>query len=380
MMRRVLLIAYYHPPLGLSGVHRVVRFEKYLLEYGYEPVVLTPKPGAYYAYDDSLLVVKDVCFTESLDLLRILRLLGVRQLTGGKARPKLLRWIEKEMGWIPFAIYKGYEMIKCKRIELIFATSPPVTDLIIGAILKTLTGVPLVIDLRDPWVSNNWVKRWVYGVSDHIVVLDEAFRKYVNGYDKVEVIPTPYDMIIEVPKMEIFSILYPGLIRKLAPPYTFIKGIDELIDEGKIDSDKIEVNFVGHLEVPLPRRPYIKHYTYVPYHRVKGFYENSVLLLLLVGKYEPHFMITCKLFEYMGMPHPVIAIAPKGVRAREMVEEYSIGEGVDPDDIDGIKRLILKYYNAFYSGDYPWRGTIERFHVTHVVGKLASIFDKVANR
>ena len=53
--RRVLVMAYYFPPMGLSGVQRTLKFVKYLPEFGWEPMVLTTNSGSYYAYDDTLL-------------------------------------------------------------------------------------------------------------------------------------------------------------------------------------------------------------------------------------------------------------------------------------------------------------------------------------
>ena len=53
--RKVLLIAYYFPPMGLSGVQRTVKFAKFLPQYGWKPTVLTVEPTGYYAFDDTLL-------------------------------------------------------------------------------------------------------------------------------------------------------------------------------------------------------------------------------------------------------------------------------------------------------------------------------------
>ncbi|MBF8247681.1 MAG: glycosyl transferase family 1, partial [Bacteroidetes bacterium] len=38
--RRVLIIAYYFPPMGLSGVQRTVKFAKFLPKFGWKPTVL----------------------------------------------------------------------------------------------------------------------------------------------------------------------------------------------------------------------------------------------------------------------------------------------------------------------------------------------------
>ena len=53
--RRVLVIAYYFPPMGLSGVQRSLKFVKYLPQFGWQPTVLTVEPWGYLARDESLL-------------------------------------------------------------------------------------------------------------------------------------------------------------------------------------------------------------------------------------------------------------------------------------------------------------------------------------
>ncbi len=55
MNRKVLVIAYYFPPMGYSGVQRTAKFVKHMVDYGWEPTVLTITPKSYYAFDDTLL-------------------------------------------------------------------------------------------------------------------------------------------------------------------------------------------------------------------------------------------------------------------------------------------------------------------------------------
>ena len=40
-MKRVLFLAYYFPPIGGGGVQRAVKFCRYLVEFGYQPIVVT---------------------------------------------------------------------------------------------------------------------------------------------------------------------------------------------------------------------------------------------------------------------------------------------------------------------------------------------------
>lgn len=52
---KILMIAYFFPPLGGSGVQRTLKFVKYLPEFSIQPVVSTVQSGHNFAYDESLL-------------------------------------------------------------------------------------------------------------------------------------------------------------------------------------------------------------------------------------------------------------------------------------------------------------------------------------
>ena len=54
-MKKVLILAYYWPPSGGSGVQRWLKFAKYLHQYGWQPIVITPKHGTAPYYDNTLL-------------------------------------------------------------------------------------------------------------------------------------------------------------------------------------------------------------------------------------------------------------------------------------------------------------------------------------
>ncbi|MFZ3103069.1 MAG: hypothetical protein WA113_12885 [Desulfitobacteriaceae bacterium] len=54
-MKKVLVIAYFFPPLGGSGVQRTLKFVKYLPKFGLQPIVSTVRYGHNFAYDESLL-------------------------------------------------------------------------------------------------------------------------------------------------------------------------------------------------------------------------------------------------------------------------------------------------------------------------------------
>ena len=53
-MKKVLIIAYYFPPLGWSGVQRTLKFIKYLRDFDWEPIVVTVGKTKFSILDKSL--------------------------------------------------------------------------------------------------------------------------------------------------------------------------------------------------------------------------------------------------------------------------------------------------------------------------------------
>ena len=51
-MHKVLVFAYYYPPMGLSGVQRTLKFTKYMKLFNWKPTVITADDVAYFAHDE----------------------------------------------------------------------------------------------------------------------------------------------------------------------------------------------------------------------------------------------------------------------------------------------------------------------------------------
>ena len=66
-MKKILMIVYYFPPTAGGGVQRSSKFAKYLLRFGWKPVILTVKNSYDYYTDESLKkdVVEDISIYRS---------------------------------------------------------------------------------------------------------------------------------------------------------------------------------------------------------------------------------------------------------------------------------------------------------------------------
>ena len=205
--KKVLIIAYYFPPLGMGGVQRVSKFVKYLPSFGWEPVILTVKDIDYFSRDDSLLkelpesakiyrtgsfdplrlsyLIKKIFRTKTSDPERVtlrnsqkekIERFFPRKKRGQNDRfffsssrsrgfkpllkfADLFLFPDNKIGWLPFALIKGIRICKKEKINLLFSTSPPLTCHLVAFFLKKLTGIRWVADYRDSYISYQNAKR-----------------------------------------------------------------------------------------------------------------------------------------------------------------------------------------------------------------------------
>jgi glycosyltransferase involved in cell wall biosynthesis len=158
MNRRVLLICYYFPPLGLGGVGRPLNLFKRLPNHGWDCDVLTVKPVLYRAYEPELLEGLDpsrIFRSGSRDPQRILYLLGMRKIKAGtisKGRKVSEKFFpDSKVGWVRSAIRLGSKLVRRNNYDAIISSSPPMSSHLIGMELARRFELPLVADFRDFW-------------------------------------------------------------------------------------------------------------------------------------------------------------------------------------------------------------------------------------
>jgi hypothetical protein len=164
--KKVLVISYYFPPMGLSGVQRTLKFVKYLPLYGWRPVVLTTSSSEFYAFDDTL--------SEELpdNEYRIYRTESKSKDLKGESKYKLKKfpsYLIQKIGravlqtiyqpdskkpWLKHALKLGEEIINENQIDVIFATAPPFTDFLVAKELSSKFNIPFIVDYRDVWIDN----------------------------------------------------------------------------------------------------------------------------------------------------------------------------------------------------------------------------------
>jgi glycosyltransferase involved in cell wall biosynthesis len=409
-MKKVLMVAYHYPPIGGGGVFRTLKFTKYLPQFGFRPYVLTVKNSMYTSKD--LTLVKEIppevrilkTFSFEHRLLRASRLLNID--------PGWFFVPDVNVGWLPFSVRAGTKIIKQENIDVIYATAPIWTSLLIGCFLKKKTKKPLVVDFRDPWTINahvepptrfhakieNFLERKVLTSADYVITISEPYKcKYIEKYPflktKSEVImngvdPDDFKNLKRRPLQGKFRIVHTGSFYGLRSPKYFLFALHKLVQEKPDLRKQIEMQFVGNYgkEAPiivdkLGLNDVIQFINYMPHEKCLELMLNSHILLLIVASEgdKTSGIVTGKLFEYLFSGRPVLALAPKESIVADIVQSAKAGLVVSPN-VEAIKEAILELYEQWAEGKLSATtktASIESYNRKFLTSKLAQIFEKL---
>ncbi|PKL87360.1 MAG: glycosyl transferase family 1 [Ignavibacteriae bacterium HGW-Ignavibacteriae-2] len=408
-MFKVLVIAYYYPPMGLSGVQRTLKFTKYMSHYNWEPTVITAGSTGYYAHDNSLMKEAEkaeirIVRTESSDINSRLAKYGTIEMPNEKIR-KFLSRVSKtflipdnKVDWANRAYKKAEELLQNEKFDVIFVSIPPFSAFKMATKLKAKFKLPLIVDYRDLWYGNHFafyptpyhkirhkkLEESALRAADHIIAVNRNVKeKLITTYkflkfEDVTILPHGFDpadfegvkRVNDKSLKRKIKILYSGIFYENVTPKYFLKAFKKLtIDEPQI-AENFELHFVG-----LFRRENEKHVKNWNLHRfihihgylnhedvIQKLVDSDILWVMLGNGKNMNMVSSGKIFEYFGSRKPILVCAPDGA-TRSAAKEYGASYIVDPEDIEGMKQKLIEIYKQFVKNELPIPG--EDFILKH---------------
>lgn len=372
MSKKVLIITYYWPPSGGSGVQRWLKFAKYLPGAGWEPIIFTPENPDFDLQDETLLseispqleVIKFPIW-EPYQLLDKLR--GKKETHPGRVLEQSKKgWVEKaaiwlranlmipdpRVFWVKPSVKFLEELIQKGQFDAIITTGPPHSMHLIGRELKRKTGIFWLADFRDPWSQwefldklpmQRYVKKKhqemeqsVLQEANVVTTISPTFQKNLkelsnrsvelltNGFDPAD-IPEKFDPVPQ--KSGRLHLVYSGIIDSIRNPMNLLFAMKE---EFKPLDEDVSFTFVGRVsdqvKSQIEEDSWLKNHVnfvgYVSHEEVFAYYEKADgLVLILTNTKNAQGNIPGKLFEYLATRIPVIALGdPKGDSSEILVQ------------------------------------------------------------
>jgi glycosyltransferase involved in cell wall biosynthesis len=396
-MFKILVIAYYFPPMGLSGVQRVLKFTKYMSDYNWEPTVITAGKTGYYAHDESLMNEANnanikIVRTDSSGINSALAKYGtismprefVRKILG-----KISKFIfipDNKKAWANKAYDEAKKLLSNEKYDLIFVSIPPFSQFQIAAKLKKEFELPLVVDYRDLWFGNHFGfyptpyhkykhKKLEYAAlkaADKIITVNRRIKEKLLttyqflSFEDFDILPHGFDpadfeniepITFEKKKLRI---LYSGIFYENITPKYMFKAFKELSKERPEITENIELHFVGHFR--KENRKLVKkvklfenvvEHGYLNHSEVMRYLVSVDLLWVMLGNGTNMDMVSAgKLFEYFGTRKPIIATVPEGA-SQFATKNYKASFITKPDDIDEIKKMLVEVYELYQKNNLP---------------------------
>lgn len=425
MTRRVLIITYYWPPSGGSGVQRWLKFAKYLPDAGWEPVIFTPENPDFDLRDESL--EKEV--PKQLEVIKfpIWEPYQLFSKVKGKTKTHPGRLLEqKEKGflekaaiwaranllvpdprvfWVKPSVKFLTDLVQSGQFQAVITTGPPHSIHLIGRELKLKTGLPWIADFRDPWSQwefldtlpmtsfirkkHQQLEQTVLKEANVVLTISPTFqgdleklarRKInllTNGYDPGDI---PLGFSPREKEAGKLHLVYSGIIDAIRNPIPLMEALKAEFEGGV---EEVKWTFVGkvseQVQAYVKQDPWLSeriHFAgYVSHGEVFGFYAKAdVLVLILTDTKNAQGNIPGKLFEYLATEVPVLALGdPKGDSAK-ILKDAGAGEVIAHTDALTIRGQLRALMDSSAKKVDP--KDLEKYSRQYLSHQLAKILDE----
>jgi len=392
-MKKVLIITYYWPPAGGSGVQRWLKFSKYLPENGWKPYVFTPDSPSFDVKDEDLL--SDIHEETEVWKTPIWEPYSLKDKLFGKSESSnagiiqdkfsfknmIMNWVrgnifipDPKVFWIKPSIKLLNKKIKEEGITHLVSTGPPHSmHLIALGLKKHNLDLKWIADFRDPWseldLLNDFhltkkskqkyrkLEKEVLQNSDICLTVSETWVESfkVLGSNNVKLITNGFDendFAVKEKGNDKFIIGHFGLLNHLRNPKKLWKTLHDLCDENPEFNEKLEIRISGNIDTEVLQnitqyfhlKNKVKVLGYLSHKEVLDEYnKSSVLLLLLFNSESGIGNYPGKIFEYFAAKRPILAFGPKESDIQKLMEKTKSGIYHDYSD-DNLKESIISLF------------------------------------
>ncbi|MBD3285058.1 glycosyltransferase [candidate division WOR-3 bacterium] len=384
--KKVLIVSYYFPPMGGVGVQRVSKFCKYLPQFGWKPVVVTPEPSTFYMTDKGMM---DEVKHAEIHRIKAPDSFRTHKRATGRDKPRIdsplrklartLTWPDTHRGFARRALPVIKEL--SSEVQAILVTAPPFSSLLMIPGLKKKLDIPIIADMRDPWVShpvhdrqawkkgkNRAAEREALGASDTVIAAtrthtEDLKQRYPEMEERIYYIPNGYDTedfsAKKGKRMDgALRIVYSGImgLEGINDGSTLYAALRILKDKEGLRPSDLRFEIIGEVARKEEERmkdveEFIDSPGFLPHKEAMARLERADLAYLPYHARYSYFIVPAKVYEYVGSGTPVLAEVDPTHETASILRDTGTGMIADEDDVDAVVkalRLLLK-------GRFPYR-------------------------
>jgi glycosyltransferase involved in cell wall biosynthesis len=429
--KKALIITYYWPPSGGSGVQRWLKFAKYLREFGWEPIIYTPSNPEYPSEDNSFL--KDIP-KNTLVIKRPIKepYKFYKILTGKKQKnkiqvgfinesktnsffEKIARWSRGNLFipdarkfWIKPSIKFLSKWLKENHVDIVVSTGPPHSMHLIALGLKKKSKIKWVADFRDPWTDIYYFKdlslseiahkrhkkleKACLDNADHIITVGKTmkniFAKLTNT--PINVITNGFDHSdyenVKPQKADKFTIMYTGSFLPDQNKPELWELLGNMVKNNELFKEHLELLFIGNIDFTILNdieknnlMPYLNYINTVPHSEIPQLQQKAALMLLSINRIEnASYILTGKVFEYLASGKPILAICPDDSDVAEIIRETNSGWVVPFNQKMMLANVLNDTFQKYTENQLVGKSkNIHHYSRKNLTQQLSSLFNSI---
>lgn len=250
------------------------------------------------------------------------------------------------------------------------------------------TGLPFVMDMRDPWslvqrvpeqiaspitlYVARWHERRAVEQASLVVTNTDAARSamvhlYPNARGRILTVMNGFDeeLLPRTQHGRQFIIAYAGTVYGDRDPSGLFSGARQVIDDLSLSPSQFVLDFIGGEYVSAPLTEMARAEGIEAFVRIGGVRPRAQALeflakatMLVILPQDSDMAIPAKVFEYVRFEAWLLALAERG-SATELLLRNTTADVVSSGDISGIASIIRKRYTQYAAGTRPCRIAVD---------------------
>jgi len=419
-VRTFLLISPYFPPMSVVGAKRPLHLVRNLPRFGWNAVVLSADPER-----ENVDLALGGAVPESVTVSRgyaagFRKWMRPRPRVASRPREKRAFFLGHELPLVwpfdpylvdgPGALSEALRLVQRHAPEAIGICADPFSAFFVGMALRRRTGLPLVLDLRDPWslhpgrqslrpaptrAAIDAVEAAAFGAASKVILnTEDCLAEYVDRYrgtvpaERFTTIRNAFDLGVfeagEPAREAAFVVLHFGFFRRFVPSLPLLEGFAAFVGRTGVAPGAAVLRCIGGLrpedEADVARLgigAFVETRPTVPYLQTLPILRAADVLAVVVDP-RSRLCVPAKLYDYLAARRPILALSDVD-EVNRIVSSTGAGVALPLGDPDRVGEALADLHARKIRGELhgPTEEAVRPFGAEEQARRFAAVLDEV---